>query len=77
MFAAPDTIAEKIGRVSSWVAVTGPARNAFLPVETPTGARGWVMEESIEHGRWLGMKCVARRDDRGRVSFAYGGQPPH
>ncbi|MHB0664485.1 SH3 domain-containing protein [Roseomonas mucosa] len=76
VFAAPDTIAEKIGRVSSWTAVTGPARNAFLPVETQTGTRGWVMEESIERGRWIGMKCVARRDERGHVYFVYGGQPP-
>ncbi|MDT8316168.1 hypothetical protein [Roseomonas mucosa] len=76
VFAEPDTVAQKIGRVSSWTAVTGPARNAFLPVETQTGARGWVMEESVERGRWLGMKCVARRNERGRVYFVYGGQPP-
>lgn len=75
VFAGPDTVTEKLGHISSWVAVTGPGRNGFLPVEAANGTRGWVMEESIERDRWLNMRCVARREANGRITFAYGHVP--
>lgn len=76
VFQEPTTSAQRMGYVSSWVAVTGPARNGFLPVETPTGPRGWVMQETVERDTWINMKCVARRGPNGRVVFIYGGTPP-
>lgn len=76
VFHEPTTSAQRMGYVSSWVAVTGPARNGFLPVETPTGPRGWVMQETVERDTWINMKCIARRGPNGRVFFVYGGTPP-
>lgn len=76
VFQEPTTSAQRMGYVSSWVAVTGPVRNGFLPVETPTGPRGWVMQETVERDTWINMKCVARRGPNGRVFFIYGGTPP-
>ncbi|MDT8351010.1 hypothetical protein [Roseomonas mucosa] len=76
VFREPTTTAPRMGYVSSWVAVTGPARNGFLPVETPTGPRGWVMQENVERDTWINMKCVARRGPNGRIFFIYGGTPP-
>lgn len=75
VFQEPATSAPRMGYVSSWVAVTGPARNGFLPVETPNGPRGWVMQEAVERDTWINMKCVARRGPNGRVFFIYGGTP--
>ncbi|AWV20293.1 Hypothetical protein RADP37_04566 (plasmid) [Roseomonas mucosa] len=75
VFAGPDTITEKLSHVSSWVAVTGPVRNGFLPTETTNGPRGWVTEESVERDRWLNMNCAARRNECGRISFAHGLAP--
>ncbi|QDD92657.1 Hypothetical protein HVIM_04566 (plasmid) [Roseomonas mucosa] len=53
VFQEPTTSAQRMGYVSSWVAVTGPARNGFLPVETPTGPCGWVMQEAVERDTWI------------------------
>ena len=76
VFQEPSTSAPRIGRVTSWVAVTGSSQNGFLPVETPAGPRGWVMEELVERDTWANMKCVAQRQPNGRVYFIYGGSPP-
>ncbi|RYF20377.1 MAG: SH3 domain-containing protein [Oxalobacteraceae bacterium] len=76
VFQEPSTSAPRIGRVTSWVAVTGASQNGFLPIETPAGPRGWVMEELVERDTWANMKCVAQRQPTGRVYFIYGGTPP-
>lgn len=76
VFQEPSTSAPRIGRVTSWVAVTGVSQNGFLPIETPAGPRGWVMEELVERDTWANMKCVAQRQPNGRVYFIYGGAPP-
>lgn len=67
-YTAPSAASPRAFSVQGMVAVTGPARDGYIPIVVQDGRRGWLREaHTWANSRALHKACFIRRDKDGRL----------